>query len=229
MKSIRAGLVLVFGMFCMSAYAAVTQLTFEGLQTNESVLNFYNGGTGSMGSAGPNLGVAFDSSALAIIDSDAAGGSANIANEPSPSTVVYWVSGTSFTMNVAAGFDTGYAFFYSSSVPVTATIYDGLNGTGTVLGTVNGPAQHNGNSCVGDPNGVFCNWTELGVAFSGVARSVVYTGVANQTAFDNITFGSASATAPSAQSIPTLSEWGLFILSALIALGAVFGMRRRQA
>jgi hypothetical protein len=228
MKSIKASLVALLGMFCMSAYAAVTQLTFEGLQNNETVLNFYNGGTGSLGSVGPNVGVAFDSSALAIIDSDAGGGG-SFANEPSPSTIVYWVSGSSFTMNVAAGFDTGYAFFYSSSVPVTVTIYDGLNGTGSVLATANGPAQHTGNSCVGDPTGTFCNWTELGVTFSGVARSVVYTGSPNQTGFDNITFGSASASAPNAQSIPTLSEWSLLLLSTLIAIAAVFGLRRRLA
>src|SRR4029077_7151835 len=45
---------LVFALTCPSAKAGTVVLTFEGLQDNEQILNFYNGGTGSLGSSGTN-------------------------------------------------------------------------------------------------------------------------------------------------------------------------------
>ena len=136
-------------------------LTFEGLKDIENILDFYNGGTGSLGSSGPNYGVSFGPSALAIIDSDAGGGG-NFANEPSPDTIAFWLSGASLVMNVAAGFDTGFSFFYSSSTAATITVYDGLNATGNVLGQLNLIAQYRDNNCTGDPFGAFCNWSPIG-------------------------------------------------------------------
>ena len=92
-------------------------------------------------------------------------------------------------MNVLNGFDTGFSFFYTSSRAGTVTIYDGLDGTGTVLGTVAIVSQHD--DCgSGDPNGSFSCWAPVGVTFSGTAFSVNFGGVANQTGFDNITLGS---------------------------------------
>jgi len=35
------------------------------------------------------------------------------------------------TMNVTAGFEDGFSFFYTAFVGATVRIYDGLNGTGT--------------------------------------------------------------------------------------------------
>lgn len=59
--------------------ASIT-LTFEGLQDNEQVLNYYNGGFGGNGSGpGPNYGITFGSDSLAII-STAAGGNGNFTN-----------------------------------------------------------------------------------------------------------------------------------------------------
>ena len=44
---------------------AAVVLTFEGLQNNEQVLNFYNGGSGGSGSGpGPNYGITFGSDSL---------------------------------------------------------------------------------------------------------------------------------------------------------------------
>lgn len=169
-----------------TAIAAPVVLDFEGLQDQEQILDFYNGGTGSAGSSGPNIGVGFGAGALALIDSDA-GGTGNFANEPSADTIAFWLSGASLVMNVAAGFDTGFSFFYTSSTAAAVTIYDGLNATGNILGVINLVGQHTANGCTGDPNGTFCNWDAIGVAFAGTAFSVDFSGTANQTGYDDIT------------------------------------------
>lgn len=222
---------LTFGLFSSALYAQSFQLTFEGLQDLEEVREFYNGGTGSMGSSGPNYGVSFTNTALAIIDSDATGGTGNFANEPSPDTIVFWTAGASVVMNVAAGFQTGFSFYYSSSVPTTVTVYDGLGATGNILATINLTAQFATN-CTGDPNGAFCNWSADGASFAGTARSVDFSGGANQTAYDNITFGSSNPVFPpsgaGAAPIPTLSEWAMILLVVLMGLIGTNAVMRRQ-
>ncbi|MEJ7714148.1 MAG: hypothetical protein WKF84_30970 [Pyrinomonadaceae bacterium] len=78
-------------------------LTFEGVSDLAPIGDFYNGG------AGGNLGISFSSNALAVIDEDA-GGSGNFGGEPSPSTALFFLEGGAATMNVSAGFDTGFSF-----------------------------------------------------------------------------------------------------------------------
>lgn len=224
--SVLCGLIFLF--LGSSANAQVFQLTFEGLKNNEEVRDFYNAGTGSLGSSGPNYGVSFNNNALALIDSDATGGTGNIANEPSPNTVINWGAGASVVMNVPSGFNTGFSFYYSSSAPVTVTLYDGMNASGTILATINLTAQHNANGCSGDPNGAYCNWSQAGASFSGTVRSVDFSGGVVNTAYDNITFGNSTPTVPApAQSIPTLSEWGILILTGLMSAVAFRAYQRR--
>ena len=166
-------------------------LDFEGLGNLASVNNFYNGGTDSQGNSGTNYGVRFGTNSLSVIDADA-GGSGNIANEPSPSTVLFFLSGTAI-LNYAPGFNTGFSFFYSSSTAATINVYDDLNATGNLLTSLSLTAQFTGNNCAGDPTGQFCNWTAVGASFVGIAKSVDFGGTVNQTAYDDITFGSATA------------------------------------
>jgi hypothetical protein len=189
----RAGLVavaLALGALLLvpvPAQAVVVVLDFEGIGDQAFVQNFYNGGTDSAGNSGTNYGISFGSASRGIIDLDA-GGSGNFANEPSPSTILFFLSGSAI-LNIAAGFDTGFSFFYTSvSFAGSVDVYDGLDGTGTLLASL--ALVANGSGCGGDPNGTFNCWTPVGVPFAGIAKSINFGGVANQIGFDDVTFGS---------------------------------------
>jgi hypothetical protein len=178
---------------CLTANAAV--LTFEGLGELEPVLNYYDGGLGGDGSGpGPDFDITFTSDALALIDADA-GGSGNIANEPSGQTVLFFLSGPGAIMNVAAGFTTGFSFFYAAPfVPGAVTVWDDVNGTGNLLATI--PLATNGDTCGGDPSGQYNCWTPIGAAFAGTAKSVNFSGTANFIVFDDVTIGSSTPGVP---------------------------------
>ncbi len=208
-------------MTTTSPAAAITVLTFEGLQNLESIDGFYNGANGGFGSGpGPSLGITFSANALAIIDSDA-GGSGNIGGEPSPSTVLFFLSGTAATMNVPAGFDTGFSFYYSSvNVPGLIDVWDGLDGTGNLLASLVLPMTPLGGAP--DPTGAYSPFLAMGVAFDGIAHSVDFGGTVDQIAFDDITLGSitpgsALAVADTERAVP---EPGSFLLVVAGMLGA---------
>jgi hypothetical protein len=172
----------------MARAGTTVTLTFEGLQDTEEVLNYYNGGFGSDGSGpGPNYGVTFGSAALASI-ADASGGTGNFALNPSGITTVFFLSGGGLVMNVAGGFTGGFSFYFASGGSTgSVTVYDGPNGTGNVLATVQLPAA--GDNCGGSQFTFSC-WQTSGITFTGTAQSVNFAGVANQIGFDNITLGS---------------------------------------
>ena len=216
MKFIKSALAAASLVAVMApATAAIVVLDFEGIGNAVAVGNFYNGG------AGTNYGVQFSPATLALVDSDA-GGTGNFANEPSPSTIMFFLDANNATLNVAAGFDTGFSFFYSSSTVATVNVYAGLNKTGALLGSLNLVAQHTGNNCQGDPTGTFCNWTAVGVAFAGIARSIDFGGTANQTGFDNITFGSKDP-------VPGIPEPSTYAMLALGLAGVGLVSRRRKS
>ena len=160
-------------------------LTFEGLKNLEPINNFYNGGLGGLGSGpGPNDGIVFRSDSLAII-AISAGGTGNISNVPSGSTVAFFLSGPGDVMDVSAGFTTGFSFFYSAVGSGSVSVYSGLDGTGSLLASLS--LSDSGNN--GPANGFYNMWDPIGVSFSGTAESVVFSGSANFIAFDNITLG----------------------------------------
>lgn len=198
---------ILLTLLTFNASAAVITLDFEGVTNNASVGNFYNGGTGV------NYGVQFGSGAVGVIDFDA-GGTAPIANEPSPSTALAFTTfgGVSNPyLTVAAGFDTGFSFFYSSSNEATIYVYDNVGGTGNVLGSMVLAVQRAGNGCVGDPNGSFCNWSQVGLSFSGTAKSIGFGEALNFTAFDNITLG-ANLAAVSPTPVPEPETYLMLLL-----------------
>jgi hypothetical protein len=195
-------------------------LTFEGVGSLAAVNDFYNGGTDSAGNSGPNYGINFSGNSIGNIDSDA-GGVGNFANEPSPNTDLIFLSGGAATMNVAAGFDTGFSFFYSGNQPGFVDVYDGLNGTGTLLAHLDLAVNWQDGGCTGDPTGQFCHWDPIGVSFAGTARSVDFGGAANFIGFDNITLGSATPTG----SVPEPATWAMMLLG---FAGIGLAMRRRR-
>jgi hypothetical protein len=107
---------------------------------------------------------------------------------------MYFTSGSAI-LNYTAGFSTGFSFYYSSAFAAVVNVYDGLNASGNLLGTINLNPQFSDN-CTGDPTGTFCNWSVGSLAFSGTAMSIDFGGTVNQVGYDNITFGSTTPTVP---------------------------------
>ncbi|WP_422014394.1 PEP-CTERM sorting domain-containing protein [Roseateles sp.] len=104
------------------------------------------------------------------------------AGAPSPQGVGFvqldGVVNTAAYMNVAGGVEGGLRFFYSSPSDVSFAIsaYSGLNGTGTLLGTINLTAN----------SADYTTWTQAVLTFGGVAQSFDLTGAANVVGLDNI-------------------------------------------
>lgn len=186
--------------------AAVVTLDFEGIGDNNPVGNFY----------APEY--VFSDATLALVDADA-GGNGNFANEPSSDTVMFFLDANNAVLDVTNGFDTGFSFFYTSSTAATVNVWSGLGATGSLLGSIDLAAQHTDN-CIGDPNGTFCNWDAIGIDFAGTAFSIDFGGTANFTAYDNITFGSATP----GGAVPEPATWAFMIFG----FGAIGGAMRRQ-
>lgn len=206
LKAALTGLVLSVSGF---ANAGIIILDFEGVGDTANINDFYNGGTDSLGNSGTNYGISFGTNTLGCIDSDV-GGTCNFANEPTADTVMFFLSGSSSILNNAAGFDTGFSFYYTSSTAVSVNIYSGLNLTGSLLGSIALLSNHTANGCVGDPTGTFCNWDIGSLGFAGMAKSIDFGGTANKVGFDNITFGSVNP-----NRVPEPSSLAIFALSIL--------------
>ncbi len=183
-------LTLAFG--AMAAQASTIVLDFGGLQDQEPILNYYNGGMGGFGSGpGPNDGIVFGADSLAII-SVLNGGSGNYQYNPGVN-IAFFLSGAGDVMDVAGGFDTGFSFYYSAYYDGSVDVYSGLDGTGTLLASLALPATPG-----------YCNnsvyfyscWVPIGVSFGGTAESAVFSGSANYIGFADITLGSPNPGTP---------------------------------
>lgn len=158
---------------------AIRLLDFEGLGDQAAVGDYYNGSGG-----GPAWGISFSANALSLIDADA-GGTGSFANEPSPSTVLFFLTGSAARMNCPAGFQVFSFWFSTRLVGATVSAYSEVDGGGTLLGTITLPAL--GTNGPGDPSGSFVNWDVASIPFEGTAKSVDFGGSANFVAYDDIT------------------------------------------
>lgn len=221
-------LVLVMATISTAASAAPIVLDFENIAPYPSsntvlVQNYYNGGTASNGTSGTNYGVSFGDNALVIclntLGIDCSNTSRGGLAPNSAQGSLFFLNGDQTYMNVAAGFDTGFSFNYVSSVSGSVKVYDGLNGTGNLLQTLD--LTPNLGNCPGY-NARFCPFSPFGVTFNGIARSVSFAGVANQIVFDDITIGSAT---PGGQG--EVPEPATLALVGLGMAGAAFARRKR--
>ena len=209
------------------ASAAVVSLDFEGINNTypsgyANILEFYNGGTSSDGTTGTNYGISFGDNALAICLNSLSVSCSNTSRgglaPGSEKGALFFLSGDQTFMNVAAGFDTGFSFNYVSLTYAGAVnVFDGANGTGTILATLN--LTPNAGSCPGYGAG-FCPFSPKGVSFLGVAHSIGFAGVANQIVFDDVTFGSITPGVPE-------PETYALMLAGLATVAAI--TRRRKA
>jgi len=225
-KTWIAASVLALTMAAAGMARAEIVLTFDELDgsVNETVDNFYDGGFGGAGTGpGPSQGIVFSHNTITGCNTSSFCGNTNADQSPSQPNIIFFLSGDAATMNVAAGFDTGFSFFYSSiNVPAFVNVYDGLNGTGNILATINlAVTPSGGGACAG----FFCPFVPIGVTFDGIAHSVDFGGTENQVAFDNITLGSEI---PGGGGVPEPATWALMIGGFGMA-GATLRRRRSLA
>ncbi len=181
MKNFFIILIILYILVPSISFSSLIVLDFEGIGDQQSVGDFYNGGEGT------DYGVSFSDNTLAIIDQDS-GGTGNFGGEPSPSTVMFFLTGSASTITVDGGFDTGFSFWYSAiNQPGSVSVYD-INDN--LLTSLYLPTTYSNG---GDPNGDFSPFVQIGVSFEGSASYVSFAGVQNQIGFDNITFGSSTA------------------------------------
>ena len=184
-----------------TAFADTVVLNFEGIapypnDNNVLIQNFYNGGTSSIGTSGPNYGISFSSNALLICLNTPGVACSNTSRggQGDPSSqegALFFLSGSNTFMDDPGGFTTGFSLFYSAiSEPGSLSVFSGLDGTGTLLATLALPTTTS--DCPSTYAAGFCPFVPVGVSFSGTAESISFAGVANQIVFDDVTFGSAT-------------------------------------
>jgi len=171
-------------------------LTFAGLQNGQLVGNFYNGGGLS---STPNFGVTFSSNVYGLWPVSQGGGG-NFAPTllGMPAIFVSGITGSLVTgsLNATNGFSAGINFFYTAAFQETVTVWSGANGTGTALAMIALAANDANCTVVG-----YCNWTDVGLSFSGTAKSVTFSGPANALGLSDITLGQSTSAIPEPSSI----------------------------
>ncbi len=188
------------------ANAAVIDLNFEGINatypsTNYAeILNFYNGGTSNQGTSGTNYGISFPSNALAICLNTPGNGCSNtsrggLGDPNSQKGALFFLSGATTFLDDPAGFTKGFSFNYVAiNEGGSVDVFSGLDGTGTLLATLNLPTTPS--ECSDVYAASFCPFFAAGVTFAGTAQSIGFNGVANQIVFDDVTFGSSTPGVP---------------------------------
>ncbi|MEO5824628.1 MAG: PEP-CTERM sorting domain-containing protein [Gemmatimonadales bacterium] len=181
------------------AVANAQVIDFEGVNATYPsgfafINGYYDGGTSSDGTTGTDYNVTFSSNAQAIClnsttvycSNTSRGG---LGSPTSQQGGLFFLSGPATYLNLLTGFTTGFSLFYSAPYfPGSLSVYDGLNGTGNVLGTLALPTTTL-SGCAPAYSAGFCPFSPVGVAFLGTGYSIGFAGVADQIVIDDVTFG----------------------------------------
>ena len=175
--------------------ARADQLNFNNLQIGEEVLGYYDGGFGSLGTGpGPSRGITFTADFVTVAQ--------GVFGPPFQGEEL---TSTSGTMDVVPGFSGTFSFYYTNSGPDgTVNLYSGLDGGGSLVGTIALPR-----SAIFAPGGIFG---------ALLFESAIFTGTPGALVFDNVTFGAFVVPEPSSMSL---------LLIGLLAVG--WGGRKRIA
>ena len=139
---------------------------------------------------------------------------------------LFFLDGAQTFMNRAAGFTTGFSFFYAAAnLGGSFTVWSGLNGTGTNLGSL--ALGTTPSTCGAQFDAPFCPFVAAGLAFAGTASSVTFAGAANQIVFDDVTFGSVTPDSP--PSVVPEPATAALTAGGLLLLGGVARRRRAKA
>ena len=229
---------IAVGLFAAST-AQAQVLNFEGINAvypsyDFAVINqFYNGGTSSQGTSGVNFGVQFSTNAFALclntLDNWGCSGTSRggVGNAASRFGGLFFLDGAQNLINRAAGFTTGFSFFYTS--PFTSksfTVWSGLNGTGTNLGSLALGITPRRTCAPQFDADDFCPFVAAGLAFAGTASSVTFAGV-EFVQFDDVTFGSVTPDSP--PSVVPEPATAALMAGGLLLLGGVARRRRAKA
>jgi hypothetical protein len=167
----------------IAANADSIVLTFEGIKSGTRVGNHYL-----------RYGITFSDSGLASV-SELDGGGGNYVSPPPPGiTSLALIDGadknpSTLTMNVSGGFKSTFSFDYIAGIPGSLTLYSGLAGTGSVLGTIGLPVTP---TCSSGPT--YCQWLRLGIDFPGTAKSAVFVDQHLYLVVDNIKLDTGTGT-----------------------------------
>jgi len=123
---------------------------------------------------------------LSLIDRDE-GGSGNFANEPSPSTIIFWLGGQNFvpsSRTIEFPSPVSYvSMFYASRDPVRLEAFDSL---GNRIDSIRGGSNFQAGPS-GDPTGAYNQWDLISVEDSSSRiASIRFSGVINGTGIDDI-------------------------------------------
>ena len=159
----------------VTSYAgAQAVLDFLGLQQNEQVASYYDGGLGGFGSGpGPAFGTTFSDARTYF--------TYNGCCSPD-SGVIATINGPNMLVNLDAPV-ASMAFHYSATVTVTFQAYSGPNGTGTLLYSDSLPSNTSG------PGGnTYNTWQPRQFSWAQPAASVVFSGNTNYWGLDRLTY-----------------------------------------